>query len=88
MFYRNAVALITGYCCNKNEKNCLASKPLRHLIEVSLNTWQVGIKRSKWNHLHLPGNHASYFDHLSKGNGLIITLIWNSDEKWCPGTLY
>jgi hypothetical protein len=88
MFYGNAVALITGYSCNENEKNCLASNPLRHFIEGSSNTGKVGIKNSPGNYLHLPGNHASYFDHLSKGNGLIITPIWDPAVKWCSGTTY
>jgi hypothetical protein len=88
MFYGNAVALITGYSCNANEKNCLASVPLRHLIEGSSKTRQVCIKNSPWNYLHLPGNHAPYFDHLSKGHGLIITPIWDPDVEWCPRTPY
>jgi hypothetical protein len=48
----------------------------------------VGIKNLPWNYLLLPGNHASYFDHLSKGNGLIITPIWDPAVEWCPGTPY
>jgi hypothetical protein len=88
MFYGNAVALITGYSCNENEKNCLASNILRHLIEGSSKNEQVCMKNSMWNYLHLPGNHASYFDHLSRRNGLIITPIWNQADKWCSGTSY
>ena len=88
MFYGNAVALITGYRDGENEHNCLASEPLRHLIEGSSENKQVGIKNSPWNYLHLPGNHAPYFDHLSKGNGLIITPIWDVNVEWCPGTPY
>mmetsp|Transcript_22042 Transcript_22042/g.38831 ORF Transcript_22042/g.38831 Transcript_22042/m.38831 type:complete len:471 (-) Transcript_22042:355-1767(-) len=79
-----AIALVTG----KAGSNMFASKNLRDFVRGNMEDKTNPFKVWAWNYLQLPYGHDEYFDNFKKGKAVVITPIWDPNNRWEPGTPY